>query len=271
MYNAIQKYGWENIKHEILFEGLTYEEANAKEMELIAKYKTNCRRYGDAYGYNMTDGGDGTKGHALSEESKAKMIAAHLGKTGKECPNSKVVICDGVEYDSLTEFRNKNNVSKNVSAWLSGKVTMPKYWYDKGLYYKDQDVSVIRCREKQEYDIFVFDGKTFNGQIELSQYLNISPATLCDWIKGIHKAPKDIVDKGIYYISGEKVKLIPQNKSFKTKIFYDGKIYESQRELARYLNIKPATLNSWLLGKNSMPEKYKDKNLHIYKEYSDSN
>lgn len=50
---AIQKYGWENIKHEILFENLTQEEAEQKEIELIAKYKSNQRKYG----YNISDGG----------------------------------------------------------------------------------------------------------------------------------------------------------------------------------------------------------------------
>ena len=41
-WNAIQKYGWDNFKHEILFNNLSQKEAQEKEIELIAKYKTNC-------------------------------------------------------------------------------------------------------------------------------------------------------------------------------------------------------------------------------------
>ena len=37
MYNAIQKYGWDNIKHEILFENLSKDDACKKEIELIKK------------------------------------------------------------------------------------------------------------------------------------------------------------------------------------------------------------------------------------------
>ena len=96
MRNAINKYGWNNIKHIILFEGLTQEEACDKEVELIAKYKTNIYRYGNAYGYNMTDGGDGTVGHKLSEEKIEKMRQRLLGKTGKECPNQELLFVMGL-------------------------------------------------------------------------------------------------------------------------------------------------------------------------------
>lgn len=68
-YRAIQKYGWDNIEHEILFEGLTEQEAKTKEIELIAQWKTNqCD-----FGYNLTNGGDGTSGCIPSEETRLKM------------------------------------------------------------------------------------------------------------------------------------------------------------------------------------------------------
>lgn len=53
-YNAILKYGWDNIRHEILFSNLTEEEACEKELELIAEYKSNQREFG----YNICDGGN---------------------------------------------------------------------------------------------------------------------------------------------------------------------------------------------------------------------
>lgn len=52
-YSAILKCGWENMKHEVLFSGLTKETAAQKEMELIAQYKSNQREYG----YNNSIGG----------------------------------------------------------------------------------------------------------------------------------------------------------------------------------------------------------------------
>lgn len=52
---AIEKYGWDNFDHIILFENLTREEACKKEIELIAYYNTTD----NAYGYNISKGGDG--------------------------------------------------------------------------------------------------------------------------------------------------------------------------------------------------------------------
>ena len=70
-YAAIQKYGWENIKHEVLFNNLTEKEAKQKEIELIAKHNSTDRNYG----YNLTLGGDGVKGYVSTEETKQRTKA----------------------------------------------------------------------------------------------------------------------------------------------------------------------------------------------------
>ena len=62
--NAIKKYGWKNIKHEILFTELDELDAKEKEVELIEKF----RSFEKDYGYNLTKGGDGTVGLKRSKE-----------------------------------------------------------------------------------------------------------------------------------------------------------------------------------------------------------
>lgn len=50
--NAIGKYGWDNVKHNIVAENLTEEQAKKMECDLIKKYDTYKN------GYNATIGGD---------------------------------------------------------------------------------------------------------------------------------------------------------------------------------------------------------------------
>ena len=52
-YNAIQKYGWENIQHEIIAEEVTKKTAEWLEKYYIALYQTTDRRFG----YNHAQGG----------------------------------------------------------------------------------------------------------------------------------------------------------------------------------------------------------------------
>ena len=51
---AIEKYGWDNFEHKILFENLSKKEAENKEIELIAFYQSNK----PDYGYNVSGGGN---------------------------------------------------------------------------------------------------------------------------------------------------------------------------------------------------------------------
>lgn len=69
--SAIQKYNWNNIKHEILYTNLSKEEAEQKEIELIKKYKSNNNKYG----YNIFDGGN-----VIDIEGRIKMSNNKKGK-----------------------------------------------------------------------------------------------------------------------------------------------------------------------------------------------
>ena len=46
MHRAIKKYGWENIEHIILFDGLSEEDACEIEKSLIKKYRANEKEFG---------------------------------------------------------------------------------------------------------------------------------------------------------------------------------------------------------------------------------
>lgn len=80
-YSAILKYGWDNIKHEILFTDLSKEEAEQKEIELIASHRSNNHEFG----YNVENGGNSIG--KMSEETKEKLSLAHRGKTYKKRRN----------------------------------------------------------------------------------------------------------------------------------------------------------------------------------------
>ena len=73
-YNAIKKYGWYNFNHEILFYGLNEISAKMIEEDLIYYYKNFN------LSYNISNGGDGSKGVIMSEETRLKMSNAKKGK-----------------------------------------------------------------------------------------------------------------------------------------------------------------------------------------------
>lgn len=90
LWKAIQKYGIENIKTEILFEGvLTDEESSAIERFYIAKFKTNACRYSNpSYGYNLTDGGEGVPGWKPQGE-RLLVLQEQMRKNGKKRKGTK--------------------------------------------------------------------------------------------------------------------------------------------------------------------------------------
>lgn len=149
LYRAINKYGWENFKTYIFAWGLSKEEAEKLEIELIADLNTV------EDGYNISSGGDcgnfGTKRsletrlkmsksmkgrkRVHSEETRRKLSLAHKGKiisdeTKEKCRigslgntnRSKPVICDGVVYDSIKLCSEAIGIPRTtINAYLNGR------------------------------------------------------------------------------------------------------------------------------------------------------
>lgn len=76
-WRAIQKYGWDNIDHDVIASGLTFEEACELEKTLINVFRTNDRRYG----YNVSEGGEKpAAGVGRTEELKKRLHDLNAGE-----------------------------------------------------------------------------------------------------------------------------------------------------------------------------------------------
>lgn len=75
-YNAIKKYGWDSFSHEILEDGLIFEDACRLEVYYIQKYNSLT----SGYGYNLENGG--RVNSKVGEETKRR-ISKTL--TGRKC------------------------------------------------------------------------------------------------------------------------------------------------------------------------------------------
>lgn len=87
-WKAICKYGWDNIKHEILLTGLTKEEACEKEREYIKKYRSNEQEYG----YNMTDGGDA--GFVFTDDVRKKLSSIGKQQWERMTPEERMAVSE---------------------------------------------------------------------------------------------------------------------------------------------------------------------------------
>lgn len=121
-WRAIEKYGWDNFRSEILRDDLTKEEADQSEIELIALYDTT----NPSKGYNLSAGGGGPTGVPCPEELKKKyseMFSGEgnpfYGRHHAEDTKNKLseirsipVIQLGLDGQYITEFKSGREASE---------------------------------------------------------------------------------------------------------------------------------------------------------------
>ena len=106
--NAIKKYGWNNFEHIILYNNLTREEAQSKEIELIKKYKSNIK----GYGFNINEGGFAP---TITEEQKRKISNTEKGKIVSEETIEKI-------KKSKRERMNTIGLTEKQKEWYKRKI-----------------------------------------------------------------------------------------------------------------------------------------------------
>jgi group I intron endonuclease len=86
LHRAIRKYGKENFSVELIDFANSWEELTKKEQQYISEYNS----LQDEFGYNMTEGGDGTFGKVVSEETKEKIRQKAIGREVTEATRIKL-------------------------------------------------------------------------------------------------------------------------------------------------------------------------------------
>lgn len=163
-YRAIAKYGWQNIQHEVVATGLTLQEADALEKELIAKYRTTDRQYG----YNIAIGGrDGA------------------GAPGGRNHNARAVVC--VETGEQWECANYCAKDLGVNC-ASLQESLYNGYKCKGLHYKYADDENYKLN-KEPYGVRCIEtNRIWKNVQECAAELGIHKRSVARYCNGLRKA-----------------------------------------------------------------------------------
>lgn len=186
-YRAIQKYGFDNICHEILFTGLTKEEAEQKEIELISRYKSNQKEYG----YNVDNGGNSVGTH--SETTKKKLSKHMIGDTRNK----------GRVH---TEESRKNMSKSHIGNKLTEEAKMKLSEFNTGKVYSDEVREHIKIakRKAQSYPVYCVEiDMNFDSVPEAVEYVNNIGGSVIR--QGIQKVIKGIINTSGKLADGTKL------------------------------------------------------------------
>lgn len=173
IWNAIKKYGWDNIKHKIIKAQLTLAEANKLEQELINKYKTTDV----LYGYNIREGGKVAAGWHHSEKTKQLLRKKNKGKNKgiKAGPIPYIPRSTYYQYNlqgkliakyiGLKDASKKSGISEGMivdNANNHSRVCSNKYVFSTSKLTKKQVLAKIQCKSTREwYPIYQYDKNGF--------------------------------------------------------------------------------------------------------------
>lgn len=135
-YKAIRRDGWENFTHEIIEEFDNKEEALESEIFWIEFFRSNRKKYGSEFGYNLHEGGNmppinygnkHNKGRILTKETKIKISKSHIGKPSgmrgkKHTKETKIKMSESSKNKTNIQFKNKTwKIIDGKRVWMEKK------------------------------------------------------------------------------------------------------------------------------------------------------
>lgn len=117
VHRAIKKYGIDNFTFCILQTFGNEKDCFAAEIYWVRYYKSNATKYGNEFGYNLTEGGEGPSGAKRSKDTKKKQSLNKLGKKRSEEDRKKMSIG---RSGMILSQSHKDNMSKSRTGMYQG-------------------------------------------------------------------------------------------------------------------------------------------------------
>ena len=188
-YRAIEKYGWNNIKHEILYENLEENEAYEKEKQLIKEYESNNYKKG----YNKSIGGEKTAlGFKQTKKAKEKMSKNNArywkGKTISDETKQKISkSLKGITpWNKGTHEMNNGCFKKGNVPWIKGKKMSAEFKEKNRLGHLGKHSSPA-TEFKPKIVLCIETNKIYNGTTEASKMTNICQPSIAKACRGVQK------------------------------------------------------------------------------------
>lgn len=171
-FRAIEKHGWHNFAHEILYTGLSKSDAEQIEMRVIKEWGT----FKNDRGYNIELGGNVNK--TVSEATKRKISKALMGHECSDETKSKISKANkGRPSQSKGKRRTEEQIEKNRLSHLGQKA------WNKGRPWTDEEKA--KCNGKAV--ICVETGAVYRTAHEANRLTGIDFSAICKCCKGTAK------------------------------------------------------------------------------------
>lgn len=245
LYNAIRKYGKDNFKFYIV-KRCNKDELSDLEIMYIKKYNTKA-----PFGYNMTDGGEGTIGYIFTDEDKRKISEAGKGRVGVRMYGKDNHMFGLKHSDKTKELIRKKAIGRSVSEETKKKLSIA----GKGRRHSEEFKQKL---SERQYKTILCEGKVFKGIENCAEYYNVNSRTMKNWLNKTNKMPISFYLKSLHY---ENINM--HEYSIKKFYFCNSIIFDTIHQISDYCGIPFNTIQNMLFGLTKENELFKKYNIHI--------